>query len=107
MSKYAVIKIGSFQYKVEEGKEYEVPKFQAEEGKKFSDAEVLAFADGEKAEFGMPTVKGIKVDLSIIEQGKGEKVITRKYKSKSRYRKARGFRKQVTRFKVDKISKTK
>ncbi len=104
MSKYAIIQLGGFQYTVEENKEYEVPKFQAEEGKDFDGMKVLAVGNGDNIEFGSPEVKGAKVTLNIIEQGKGEKVTTRTYKAKSRYRKTKGFRKRVTKFKVDSIS---
>lgn len=102
--KYAIIKIGPFQYTVEEGKEYTVPNFEAEEGKKFDSAEVLMIADGDKTTFGKPTVDGAKVTLNIIEQGKGDKVKTSVYKAKSRYRKTTGHRKRITKFKVEKIA---
>ncbi|MCA9386928.1 50S ribosomal protein L21 [Candidatus Dojkabacteria bacterium] len=102
--KYAIIKIGPFQYTVEEGKEYSVPKFEAEAGKKFDSAEVLMVADDKSTSFGKPTVAGAKVTLNILEQAKGEKVTSKIYKAKSRYRKTRGHRKEVTKFVVDKIS---
>ncbi len=102
--KYAIIKIGPFQYTVEEGKEYSVPKFEAEEGKKMEVSEVLMIADDKNVSFGKPVVSGAKVTLNILEQGKGEKVRTSIYKAKSRYRKTTGHRKSVTTFKVDKIS---
>ena len=102
--KYAIIKIGPFQYTVEEGKEYSVPKFEAEEGKNFDAAEVLMVADDKSTSFGKPTVAGAKVSLKIVEQGKGEKVTSKIYRAKSRYRKTSGHRKDVTTFTVEKIS---
>jgi large subunit ribosomal protein L21 len=104
MSKYAIIKIGPFQYTVEEGKEYAFPKFQAEEGKKFEVADVLAVGTDKGLSVGKPNVAGAKVTLSVLEQGKGEKVKTSVFKAKSRYRKTTGFRKRVTKVKVDKIT---
>jgi large subunit ribosomal protein L21 len=103
MSKYAIIKIGPFQYTVEEGMEYEVPNFEAEAGKNMSVTEVLAIGDGENVTFGTPVIKGASVELNVLEQAKGEKINTRVYKAKSRYRKAHGHRKRVTKFKVEKI----
>lgn len=103
MAKYSIIQIGTFQYNVEEGKEYTVEKFNAEEGKKFNVEKVLAVGDGDKFVVGKPTVEKAEVVLSILEQGKGEKVQSRIYKAKSRYRRTRGLRKQVTKFKVDSI----
>ncbi|SRR5260221_239864 len=103
MSKFAIIKIGPFQYNVEEGKEYSVPNFEAEVGKKFNVEEVLAVGDDKKLEVGMPTLDKVKVELEILAQEKGEKVTSSIFKAKARYRKTRGFRKQVTRFKVSSI----
>ena len=102
--KYAIIKIGPFQYRIEEGKEYSVPRFSAESGKKVSDFDVLMVADDKKVKFGKPTIKDAKVTLDILEQAKGEKVRTSIYKAKSRYRKTTGHRKLITKFRVDKIS---
>jgi len=104
MSKYAIVKLGGFQYTVEEGKEYTVPKFQAEEKKKLDVSDVLAVGTEKDLKVGTPIVKGAKVTLDILEQAKGKKITTRVFKAKSRYRKTKGFRKQVTKFKVAKIA---
>jgi large subunit ribosomal protein L21 len=103
MEKYAIIKIGPFQYTVEEGRFYEVPRFLGDEGKKFEEIEVLAVANGEDIKVGKPIVEGAKVSVTILEQGTGEKIVKNVYKSKSRYHKKTGHRKLVTRFKVDSI----
>lgn len=103
MSKYSIIKIGTFQYNVEEGKEYEVPRFEAEAGKTLEIDKVLAVGDGEKFVVGKPFLDKAIVKLNILEQSKGEKVVSKIYKAKSRYRRTRGFRKQVTKFKVESI----
>ncbi len=103
--KYAIIKIGPFQYTVEEGKEYSVPRFEAEEGKKMDISDVLMVAEDKNVAFGKPTLDKAKVTLNILEQAKGKKVRTSVYKAKSRYRKTTGHRKLLTKFKVEKISK--
>lgn len=102
MAKFAIIQIGSAQYNVEEGKSYEVPKFAAEAGKSFKIETVLAVGDEKSFEFGKPTVKA-DVTLDIVEQAKGEKVVSRIFKAKSRYRRKRGLRKLVTKFVVKSI----
>lgn len=104
MTKYSIIQIGSFQYNVEEGKEYTVDKFEGEEGKDLVIKEVLAIGDGDTFEVGYPFLDKAEVTLNIVKQGKGEKVTSRTFKAKSRYRRRKGFRKQVTKFKVVKIS---
>ena len=100
--KYAVIRLGGKQYKVEEGKEILVDKII--DAKKI-EPEVLLFADGEKSKVGKPTLKDVKVDLKVVkEMEKGEKVDVYKFKAKSRYKKHTGFRAQLTRLLVQKIS---
>lgn len=99
MQDYAIIKIGPHQYIVEPGKTYTVEKFPAEVGTKVS-FDILALSQKDKLEVGKPVVEKAKVELEILDQGKGEKVVTRQFRAKSRYRRTRGFRKQVTTFKV-------
>ncbi|MCA9379362.1 50S ribosomal protein L21 [Candidatus Dojkabacteria bacterium] len=99
MTDYAVVKIGPKQYIVEAGKQYTVEKFAGEAGTKLS-LNALARGKGEAFEVGKPELDKTKVEIEIVEQGKGEKVTSRIFKAKSRYRRTRGFRKQVTTFKV-------
>jgi large subunit ribosomal protein L21 len=100
MNKYAIIKMGPFQFNVEEGKEVTVPKFEGEVGQKIEISEVLAIGENEKITLGNPYVSNSKVVLEIIDQGKGEKVVSQIYKAKSRYNKKVGHRKLITKFKV-------
>jgi large subunit ribosomal protein L21 len=64
---------------------------------------VLMVAVGDKVVTGQPTVKGAKVKATVVEQGKGKKVIVFKYKPKTRYSKKTGHRQQYTRLSIDKI----
>ena len=98
MSNYAIIAINNKQYLVEEGKEYVVPKFAADLGK--FNPEVLAAKVKDNFMVGTPTVDKATVELDVTEQGLGEKVKSRIFKAKSRYRRTRGTRKRVTTFKV-------
>lgn len=99
MSKFAIIKLGGSQYTLEEGKEYELPKFSAEVGK-VKLADVLAAGEGSDISVGAPILDKAAVEIEVLSHEKGEKVTSRIFKAKSRYRRKRGFRKQVTKFKV-------
>ncbi len=102
MNKYAVVRIGGRQYKVEEGKELLVDKLIDIKG---FETEVLMFVDGEKVKVGKPVLKDVKVALKVVtELEKGEKIEIYKFKAKSRYRKHTGFRPQYARLLVEKIS---
>ena len=102
MAKYAVVKISGHQYRIEEGQEFLVDKL--EDPKKI-EAAILLTVDGDKVSVGTPEVKGAKVSFKVLtDMEKGEKIDVATYKSKSRYRKHKGFRAQYTRLQVEKIS---
>jgi large subunit ribosomal protein L21 len=104
MSKFAIIKIAGKQYQVSEGDEIVVDRLADEKGKSVVFDEVLLMVDGEKIQVGQPLVKGVKVKATIIDELKGEKIRIAIYKSKTRYRKVKGFRAQQTKLKIQKIS---
>ena len=103
-SKFAVIKLAGSQLKVFEGKEYEVGKLPGKKGDKIEIKDVLLIWDGKDTKIGKPLVEDAKVALEITSQKKGEKIDGLTYKAKSRSRRRYGFRPQITRVLVKKIS---
>mgnify|MGYP000047402526 FL=1 len=99
---YAVIVSGGKQYKVSEGDVIRVEKLEVEEGAKVSFDQVLLINDG-SLKIGTPTVQGAKVSGTVLQNGKGKKVIVYRYKRKSGYHKKNGHRQLFTEVKIDKI----
>lgn len=100
--KYAVVRIGGKQYKVEEGREILVDKLA--DSKKV-EPEVLLVVDGDKSMVGKPVLKDAKVELKVSKEvEKGEKVEVYKFKAKSRYRRHTAFTPKFTRLLVERIS---
>ena len=99
---YAVIVSGGKQYKVSEGDVIRVEKLEVEEGAKISFDQVLLINDG-SLKIGTPTVEGAKVSGTVLQNGKGKKVIVYRYKRKSGYHKKNGHRQLFTEVKIDKI----
>ena len=99
---YAVIVSGGKQYKVSEGDVIRVEKLEVEEGAKVSFDQVLLINDG-SLKIGTPTVQGAKVSGTVLQNGKGKKVIVYRYKRKSCYHKKNGHRQLFTEVKIDKI----
>lgn len=97
---FAVIKTGGKQYKVKEGQTLSVEKIFAD-GKVVFDEVLLV--GGESTKIGTPLVAGAKVEASIVEHGKGEKLHVVKYKAKVRYRRKIGHRQPFTKVKIEKI----
>ena len=99
---YAVIVSGGKQYKVSEGDVIRVEKLEVEEGEKVSFDQVLLINDG-SLKIGTPTVQGAKVSGTVLQNGKGKKVIVYRYKRKSGYHKKNGHRQLFTEVKIEKI----
>lgn len=100
---YAVIKTGGKQYKVASGDVIDVEKLPANVGEEVVFDEVL-FADTEDGIVcGKPVIEGAKVVGSVVEQGKGPKVVVFKYKSKKDERKKQGHRQPYTRVQISSI----
>lgn len=101
--KFAVIKTGGKQYIVKEGDVVAVEKL-VHESDKVTFSEVLLVADEKKAVIGQPFVPGASVAATVVEDGKGEKKIVFRFKSKTRYHKKKGHRQLFTKVKIAKIS---
>jgi large subunit ribosomal protein L21 len=91
----AVIKTGGKQYTVKAGDIVTVEKLDGEIGTKVSLEVILGFGDGKISD------KPIKVDATIVEHGKGEKINGFKYKPKNNVRKKWGHRQQYTKIKIE------
>lgn len=102
--KYAIIQKGSKQYKVSEGQEILLDSLSWGDSKELELDSVLLVADDGKVEVGTPTVKGAKVVAEVLGDERGEKIRVVKYKAKSRYRRATGFRADYTRVKIQQIT---
>ncbi len=96
---YAIIKNGGKQYKVQAGDYINLDKLDASPKEKIEVTEVLAINDGEM-KVGAPFVNGAKVELEVVTDGKGPKVITFKKRRRKDSKVKRGFRRQFTRVKV-------
>lgn len=105
--KYAVVQTGGKQYKVSEGDELDVEKFELKEGEKFNLDKVLLLVEGERVWLGSPLVSGAKVTVEVLKSFKGKKIRGLKYKSDIRYRKHYGHRQELCRIRVQKIASPK
>ncbi|MBR2403776.1 MAG: 50S ribosomal protein L21 [Lachnospiraceae bacterium] len=99
---YAIIATGGKQYKVSEGDIIKVEKLNAEAGDTVTFDQVIAVSDG-ALKVGADVAKAT-VAATVMEQGKGKKVIVYKYKRKTGYHKKNGHRQAYTQVKIDKIN---
>ncbi|MCH5274216.1 MAG: 50S ribosomal protein L21 [Lachnospiraceae bacterium] len=99
---YAIIATGGKQYKVAEGDVLKVEKLDAEAGSTVTFDQVVAVSDG-SLKVGKDVAKA-SVTATVVEQGRGKKVIVYKYKRKTGYHKKNGHRQAYTQVKIDKIN---
>lgn len=103
MSTFAVIKTGGKQYKVAEGDKLRIEKMDHKDGQVEFD-QVLLFAKGDEVSVGTPTVPGAKVTAKVLQDGKADKKLVFRFKSKTRYKKKKGHRQPFTEIQIEKIS---
>ena len=99
---YAIIATGGKQYKVSEGDVIRVEKLDAEAGATVTFDQVVAVRDTDLKvgnDVANSTVTG-----TVMDQGKGKKIIVYKYKRKSGYHKKNRHRQAYTEVKIDKIN---
>lgn len=99
---YAIIVTGGKQYKVSEGDVIDVEKLEGDAGTEITFDHIIAVNDG--ALKVADDVKGATVKGSIVEQGRGKKIIVYRFKPKSGYHKKKGHRQAYTRVKIDSIA---
>ncbi len=104
---YAIVEIGSQQYRVSKGDEIEIQKLEGEIGQRIEFKNVLLIADGENIAVGQPTVKEAKVIGELIGQGKEKKVIAFQRRRRKDSKRKQGHRQPFTRIKVVEINQPK
>ena len=96
---YAIIATGGKQYK---GDMLKVEKLDVEAGSTVTFDQVVAVSDG-SLKVG-DEVANATVTATVVEQGRGKKVIVYKYKRKTGYHKKNGHRQAYTQVKIEKIN---
>jgi large subunit ribosomal protein L21 len=98
----AVVKIGGKQFIVTEKQTILVDLLP--EGTKDLTLDALLTIDGEKIEVGTPSVKGVVVTATVIDDlVKGDKIRVIRYKAKKRVHKENGHRQKYSRVEITSI----
>jgi large subunit ribosomal protein L21 len=98
---YAVIRAGGKQYRVAPGDVIKVEKLPSEDGKiEFTD--VLAVS-GEQGAISRPE-SGARVVGTVVEEGRGDKILVFHFKRKKQYKKLQGHRQPFTAVRISEIA---
>jgi large subunit ribosomal protein L21 len=102
---YAIIETGGKQYRVTPGDVVALEKLEGSVGQTITFDKVLLVGGktDSKVLVGTPYVTKAALQAEIVEQGKGEKLLTIKYKRRKGYRRMIGHRQDLTRVLITKI----
>ena len=100
---YAVVATGGKQYRVQEGDTLRIEKIPGDVGAEVAFDRVLMVSDGDDVKVGKPVLENAVVSGTIVEQGKGRKILVFKYKRRKRYRRKQGHRQLFTAVKIGTI----
>jgi large subunit ribosomal protein L21 len=101
---YAIIRSGGKQFRVAEGETVRVPSIDAEAGETVElEALVISGTEGGETRVGTPAVDGARVTGTVVEHGRGDKIIVFKKKRRKQYKRTRGHRQNFTAVKIDSI----
>jgi large subunit ribosomal protein L21 len=94
--KYAVIRTGGKQYKVQEGDTISVERVATPVNEVITFSDVLLYGLDDSVEFGAPILTGVSVTGKVVENKRGKKIRVAKFKAKARYRRVMGHRQELS-----------
>lgn len=100
---FAVIKTGGKQYRVAANDQITIEKLVGSAGETVAFEHVLMLSDGTSTTVGAPTVAGVSVAAEIVEQGRGDKVISFKKRRRQNSKRKRGHRQDLTVVRITEI----
>jgi len=100
---YAVIKSGGKQYRVAPGEKIKLEKLAAAPGESVTFDEVLMVGGDGEARVGSPLLADSRVEATVEEHGRGNKIIVYKFKRRKGYHKKQGHRQDYTKVHIDKL----
>ena len=99
---YAIIRSGGKQFRVAEGETVRLPSIAKEAGEAV-ELEALVVAGDDGVRVGSPAVEGAAVRGTVVDHGRGDKVIVFKKKRRKQYKRRQGHRQNYTTVKIDSI----
>jgi large subunit ribosomal protein L21 len=100
---FAIVNIKGKQFRVSKNQRLLVPKLREEAGSKVSFTDVLAYSKDDKTlEVGAPKLSK-KIEATVINHLKDDKVIVFKKKRRKGYKRTRGHRQDYTEIEINSI----
>ena len=101
---YAVFQVGGQQFRASVGETVRVEALPQQVGEQIVLDDVLLVSDAGNIQVGKPTVGGAQVKATVVEQGKGDKIVIFDYRPGGKRHKVKtGHRQNYTWLRVDDI----
>jgi large subunit ribosomal protein L21 len=99
---YAVILSGGKQFRVTTGQIVRLPSLSGQVGDSV-ELDALTITDGSNIQIGTPVLEQ-KVKATVVEHGRGEKVIVFKFKRRKQFKRKKGHRQGFTAVRIEAIA---
>lgn len=100
---YAVVQVGTHQYRVSEGDVIDAHRIPGEAGQEVVLDRVLMTANGSDIRVGRPFLKDVTVKAKLMRHGLGDKVVAFKFRRRKQSSSRRGHRQKLTSLTITKI----
>jgi large subunit ribosomal protein L21 len=99
---YAIIRTGGKQFRVQAGEQVRVPSIDKPAGEAIELDVLMIGGDGE-TQVGSSLGDGARVAATVVDHGRGDKLIVFKKKRRKQYKRTQGHRQGYTTLKIDSI----
>jgi len=101
---YAIVQVGSSQFKVSEGDVIDVNRLKGDAGKSITFDKVLLFSKGSDVRIGQPFLKDVKVTATVVKHDLDKRIVSYKYRKRKNSATKIGYRPKLTVLNITKIS---
>jgi len=101
---FAIIQLGSHQFKVTEGDVIEANRLTTDINQTLNLDRVLFYANGKDIRVGQPFLKDVKVSAQVLRHDLGDKLIAFKFRRRKDSSTKRGHRQKLTVLNITKIT---
>lgn len=100
---FAIIQIGSAQFKVSKGDVIHVNRLDSEVGKSINVEQVLLYQNDADVRVGQPFLKDIKIKAAVVKNTRGPKLASFKYRKRKHSSRFIGHRQDLTELNITDI----
>ncbi|MEJ7712051.1 MAG: 50S ribosomal protein L21 [Pyrinomonadaceae bacterium] len=100
---YAIIRSGGKQFRVEPGATLRLPSIGKQAGESVEFDVLVSGGGDEGTKLGAPLIDGVRATGTVVDHGRGQKIIVFKKKRRKQYKRRQGHRQDYTTVLIDSI----